>query len=153
MPHWQSPKRATVTPVIMVKDVMKTIEFAKDVFDGELVDPPLMRSNGELWNAEMRIGDSTIMFNAPPTGHEIRGFIYVHVPDADATFKRALDAGAQPIMEPSEQFYGEYDGGFQDGQGNVWWVATHRQVLSPEEIEKGARAFEEKMAEMQKPSG
>ncbi|WP_425408348.1 VOC family protein [Hyphococcus sp.] len=145
MPQWQSPNRSTVTPIIMVKDAIKTIEFVKDVFGAELVGKPLMRGDGSLWNAEVRIGDTNIMFNAPPEGHEIPAFIYVHVPDADAVFANAVKRGAEPIMKPEEQFYGEYDGGFKDAQGNIWWVSTHRKVMPAGEIEAAARAFEKRM--------
>ena len=70
------------------------------------------------------------------------GFIYVHVPDADAVFEKALAAGAEAIIPPAEQFYGEYDGGVRDAQGNMWWISTHREVLSDDEAEARARAFE-----------
>ena len=146
MTNWQSPKRSSVTPMIMVKDALKTIEFLKQVFGAELIGEALMRADGSLWNAEVKIGDSTIMLTCPPDGSEIPGFNYVHVPDVDAVFDKAVAAGGEPIMRPSEQFYGEYDGGFKDAQGNLWWISTHRKVLSPEEIEKGARAFEKRMA-------
>ncbi|WDI30605.1 VOC family protein [Hyphococcus flavus] len=146
MTSWKSPNRSVVTPIIMVKDAMKTMDFVSEVFGGEVVGEPLMRGDGSLWNAEVKIGDTNIMFNAPPEGHEIPGFIYVHVADADATFEKAVAAGAEPIMKPMEQFYGEYDGGFKDKQGNIWWVSTHRKVLPPGEIEKAAREFEAQMA-------
>lgn len=145
MTEWQSPNRSTVTPIIMVKHAMKTIDFAEKVFGAELVSAPLMRADGLLWNAEVKIGDSTIMFTEPPEGHEITGFIYVHVPDADETFDKAIAAGAEAILKPMDQFYGEYDGGFKDAQGNIWWVSTHRKALTSEEVEAGARAFEAQM--------
>lgn len=144
MTNWQSPKRSTVTPIIMVKDAMKVVEFAKTVFGAEFVGKPLMRSDGSLWNAEVKIGDSNIMFTDAADGHDMPAFIYVHVADADAVYKKAIAAGAQGVMPPTEQFYGEYDGGVQDAQGNMWWVATHRKVLSDEEVEKAAREFEAK---------
>lgn len=146
MSGWQSKRRSTITPIIMVRDAVKTIEFAEKVFGAEKVGKPLFRSDGSLWNAEIRIGDSTIMFNEPPTGHEMPAFIYVHVPDADETFSKAIAQGAEEILKPNEQFYGEYDGGFKDPQNNIWWVSTHRKELSPDEIEKGARAFEKQMS-------
>lgn len=128
----------------MVKDAMKTLEFAQKVFGAELVGKPLMRSDGLLWNAEVKIGDANIMFTDPLDGPGMPAFIYVHVSDADAVYEKALAAGAQAIMPPSEQFYGEYDGGVQDAQGNMWWISTHRKVLSDEEVEKAAREFEVK---------
>ena len=146
MSNWQSPKRSTVTPIIMIKDAMKTIEFAKSIFGAELVGRPLMRANGLLWNAEVKIGDSTIMFTEPPEGHEIPSFIYVHVPDADETFDRAVAAGAEAILKPMDQFYGEYDGGVKDAQGNIWWVSTHREIVDEAEVERRARAIENQMS-------
>ncbi|MHA7871417.1 MAG: VOC family protein [Hyphococcus sp.] len=146
MSNGQSPKRSTVTPIIMVKDAMKTIAFAKSVFGAKLLGRPLMRSNGMLWNAELKIGDSTIMFTEPPEGHEIPGFIYIHVPDADSTFDKAVAAGAEPIMKPEDQFYGEHDGGFKDAQGNIWWVSTHKEIIDEDEVERRAREVEANMS-------
>ena len=142
MTNWQSPKRATVTPIIMAPDAMKVVAFAQEVFGAELVGRPLMRADGSLWNAEVKIGDSTIMFTDAQGGPAMPAFIYVHVPDADEVYEKALAAGAQAIMPPAEQFYGEYDGGVQDAHGNMWWISTHRKVLDDDEVEKAARAFE-----------
>lgn len=142
MTDWQSPKRSTVTPIIMAPEAMKAVAFAQEVFGAELVGRPLMRADGSLWNAEVKIGDSTIMFTDPQGGPAMSAFIYVHVPDADAVYEKALAAGAQAIMPPAEQFYGEYDGGVQDAYGNMWWISTHRKELGDDEVEKAARAFE-----------
>lgn len=144
MADWQSPKRSTVTPIVMVKNPMKILEFAQEVFGAELVGKPLMRADGSLWNAEVKIGDSNIMFTDPQTGPSMPAFLYVHVPDADAVFEKARAAGAHCVMPPAEQFYGEYDGGVQDASGNMWWIATHRKVLSDEDVEAAARRFEAK---------
>lgn len=144
MTNWQSPKRSTVTPIVMVKDAMKSIEFAESIFGAKLVGKPLMRSDGSLWNAEVKIGDSNIMFTDAADGHDMPAFIYVHVADADAVYEKALSAGAEAILPPTEQFYGEYDGGVKDAQGNIWWIATHRKLLTDEEVETAAREFEMK---------
>ena len=143
MTSWQSPKRSAVTPMIMVKDAMQSVRFAEEVFGAEPVGRPLMRADGSLWNAEVRIGDSTIMFTEAAARHAMPGFIYVHVPDADAVFEKAVAAGAKAIMPPTEQFYGEYDGGVRDAQGNMWWISTHRELLSDDDVEARARTFEE----------
>jgi len=144
MADWQSPKRATVTPIVMVENAMKAVEFARAVFDAEPVNAPLMRADGSLWNAEMKIGDSTVMFTDAAGGHAMPAFIYVHVPDADAVYEKALAAGAEAVMPPAEQFYGEYDGGVKDTCGNIWWVSTHRKLMSDDDLAAAARAFEEK---------
>ena len=121
---------------------MKAVEFVKTVFGAELVGRPLMRADGTLWNAEVKIGDSTVMFTDPGADNGMPAFIYVHAPDADAVFEKALAAGAEAIMPPTEQFYGEYDGGVKDPCGNIWWISTHRKVMSDDEVEKAARAVE-----------
>ncbi|MEO1251254.1 MAG: VOC family protein [Pseudomonadota bacterium] len=147
MAQWQSPKRSTVTPFVMVKDAKKTIEFAIDVFGAALVSKPLMRADGSLWNAEVKIGDSTIMFSEPQDDMQFPVFLYVHVPDADETFKRAVAVGAEPMLPPTDQFYGEHDGGFRDAQGNIWWVSTHKEIVEEKEIERRAREHEKRMKE------
>ena len=62
--------------------------------------------------------------------------IHLYVEDCDATYKRALDAGASSIREPADQFYGDRIAGVKDRFGNRWWIATHKEDLSKEEIAK-----------------
>jgi uncharacterized glyoxalase superfamily protein PhnB len=60
------------------------------------------------------------------------------VPDTDATYRRALEAGATSLREPVDQFYGDRAGGVQDAWGHGWWLATHIEEMSKEEMEKRA---------------
>ena len=69
-------------------------------------------------------------------------FLYVHVPDAAVTFRKAVEAGARPIAEPAMRFYGDVDGGVEDMAGNLWWIASHAEDLDGAEIERRARAEE-----------
>ena len=64
--------------------------------------------------------------------------LYLYTEDTDATYKRALKAGATSIMEPADQFYGDRSAGVQGPQGNQWWIATRLENLSQEEIQKRA---------------
>ena len=130
--------------MIMVRNGLDVIEFAKSVFGAELVRKPLMRGDGRLWNAEIRIGGATIMLGDADPGEERPGFLYVHVPDVDATFEKAQAAGASPIMAPQDHFYGERDGGVQDRHGNLWWIATHKEDVDDQELERRAREIEGK---------
>ncbi|MEL6361969.1 MAG: VOC family protein [Pseudomonadota bacterium] len=139
---WKSPERGIVTPMIIVKGAPETIRFAEAVFGATRVRRDLLRQDGSLWNAEIRIGDDTIMFGEPEGDEAFPGFVYIHVPDADAVFAKALEAGATPMLEPQDQFYGEHDGGVMDPQGNIWWISSHREDLTDDEIERRARAFE-----------
>ncbi|ROU00334.1 VOC family protein [Histidinibacterium lentulum] len=118
------------------------LAFAREVFGAEDIRPALYRRGGALWNAELSIGGSTIMVGASRLGFSRPGFVYVHVPDARATFDAAVAAGAQPVMPLAAQFYGDLDGGVEDMGGNWWWMSTHERSLSPDEIEAGARRQE-----------
>ena len=62
--------------------------------------------------------------------------LYLYVPDADAVYRRAIEAGGVSVMEPADQFYGDRSGGVKDPVGNTWWIATHIEDVSPEEIRK-----------------
>jgi uncharacterized glyoxalase superfamily protein PhnB len=63
------------------------------------------------------------------------------VNDVDATYQRALQAGATSIMEPADQFYGDRSAGVKDPIGNRWWIATHQEDVPPEELGRRADAF------------
>jgi uncharacterized glyoxalase superfamily protein PhnB len=60
--------------------------------------------------------------------------LHVYVPDADAVYRRAMEAGAISLREPADQFYGDRTGGVQDAFGNQWWMATHQEDVSDDEI-------------------
>ena len=72
------------------------------------------------------------------------GAIYLYVNDTDATYKRALQAGASSVMEPADQFYGDRNAGVKDPVGNFWWIATHKEDLSSEEMGKRAEEYMKK---------
>ena len=72
----------------------------------------------------------------PHWGHTI-----VYVSDTDAIYKRALQAGATSLTEPADQFYGDRNASVQDPSGNRWWIATHKEDVSPEELAKRAAAL------------
>jgi uncharacterized glyoxalase superfamily protein PhnB len=58
------------------------------------------------------------------------------VNDVDTTYKKALEAGGASLREPADQFYGDRSGGVKDEWGNQWWIGTHKEDLTPEEIEQ-----------------
>src|SRR6266702_2828604 len=64
-------------------------------------------------------------------------------PDVDAAFNRAIDAGGKSLMEVATHFYGDRSGGFEDPAGNWWWVATHVEDVTPEEMQRRHAAQEE----------
>lgn len=138
-PTWMAPGRSRVSAFVTVPEAMRVVRFAEDVFDAKLLRPPLFDEDGSLWNAEIAIGDCTILLG-DASGDMVRpAFLYVHVPDVDATFARAVEVGATPFQEPELRFYGDRDGGVTDMAGNIWWIATHVEDLTHDEIAHRAR--------------
>jgi PhnB protein len=66
--------------------------------------------------------------------------LHLYVPDTDATYARAIAAGAISLFEPADMFYGDRSGGVVDPCGNHWYIATRQEELSEEEIERRAKA-------------
>lgn len=137
------PGRSVVAPFISVKNADCVLDFAQAVFGATLARPPLRRSDGRLWNAELALGGATI-FVAEATSDDMHRpvFVHVYVPDAQAAYARALDAGAQSIMAPEDHFYGDHAGGVADACGNWWWIATHKEDVSDDELARRAVAEE-----------
>jgi PhnB protein len=132
------PGYHSVTPYLTVTGVSALLDFLAKAFDAQETER-VPGPDGTVAHAESRIGDSIIMMG------EVRGalapmpgVLYVYVPDTDATYRRALDAGALPVQEPADQFYGDRSAGVRDPAGNLWWIATRRETLSPEEIARRA---------------
>ena len=93
-------------------------------------------------HAELTIGPSIVVTSDaneefPPAPARLQ----LYVGDVDAVYKRALAAGATSLRKPSDQFYGDRSGGVQDAFGNQWWLATHIEDVTPEEI--GRRAAQQ----------
>ena len=113
----------TVTPYISVAEGGKLIEFMKHTFGAE----ELLRSPSSAgFHAEVRIGDSMLMIESGESlrGRERIGAFHVYVPDCDAAYRRALEAGATSLGEPTDRPYGERSGFVKDTSGNHWYIAT-----------------------------
>jgi PhnB protein len=129
-----------VTPYLVIQDAAKLIDFLKRVF-GASEKEILKTPEGRIMHAEVKIGDSVIMMGEPGGRWKpMPAALYVYVEDADAAYKRALDAGASSVMAPADQFFGDRNAGVQDAFGNMWWIATHKEDVAPEELERRARA-------------
>jgi uncharacterized glyoxalase superfamily protein PhnB len=126
---------ATVTPYLCVTDAAKLIEFLQKAFNAQLLfkmDGP----GGRIMHAEMTIGDSRIMLAQPEPGKETNAMIHLYLPDVDAVYKRALAAGGTSVREPADQFYGDRSAGVCDQFGNQWYIATHVEDVSEEEMQR-----------------
>ncbi len=135
-----------ITPGASVPNAEQVLDFVQQAFDGEVIeryDGP----GGTVAHAEVRIGDSVVMFGEPMPGDQpMPAVLSFYVEDADAvdaSYQRALDAGAEPLAEPSNQFYGFRSGTVRDAGGNRWTICTVVEQLTPEEIEQRMAAMGE----------
>ena len=142
----QPRQRNAVIPYLLVNDAPAVIDFAKSVLGAQVVED-LRHGDGSVWNAELVIGDSTLLVAEARGFGPHPGFLYVYVEDCDAAYRRALAAGAESMMAPADQFYGDRNAGVRDAAGNIWWIARHIETVPPEELRRRAAAQEAARAE------
>ena len=129
----------TLTPYLIVDDVDGLIDFLKAAFDATEKER-MPGKDGRTGHADVLIGDSHVMMGrAQPEWPAQPCMIYVYVPDTDAAYARALAAGGTSVQEPADMFYGDRNAGVKDPTGNSWWIATHREDLTPEELARRAK--------------
>jgi PhnB protein len=115
---------SSVSPYLIIDGAQDTIAFLRAVFDAvELRHVEL--ENGKLRHAELRIDDSVIMLaDSTERSPSIPAHLHIYVLDVDATYQRALQAGATSIQEPIRRDVGDKLGGVRDAGGTTWWIAT-----------------------------
>lgn len=115
----------SVSPYLAVDGASRTIDFLVQVFDAiEL--RRFLHPDGKVMHAEVRIDDAVVMLTdgANPEYPAIASSVHVYVPDVDATYKRALDAGATSVQEPVQKEDADKRGGVKDPGGTTWWIVT-----------------------------
>ncbi|WP_394002657.1 VOC family protein [Luteimonas sp. WGS1318] len=114
----------SVAPYLVVDGAQATLDFLVAVFDAA----PLRvypGDHGRLAHAEVRIDDTVVMLgDAMPGWPAVPAHVHVYVPDVDATYARAINAGATPVKAPVQGDDGDRRGGFTDAGGTTWWVGT-----------------------------
>lgn len=129
----------TVTPYLIVPDATAMLSFMERAF-GAQVTSRHNDAGGRVMHAEARIGDSRVMLGeATAEWAPMPCMLHLYVDDVDAWFRRAVDAGARPVREVADMPYGDRSGGVVDAWGNQWWMATHVEDVSPEEMERRMR--------------
>ena len=126
-----------ITPGASVPNVRGVIDFIQEVFDGTIIEK-YEGPNDTVAHAEVMIGDSAFMLGEPEPGDDpIPAMLSYYVDDAnavDATYRKALAAGATSMVEPITQFYGYRSATIQDVGGNYWTICAVVEQLTPEEI-------------------
>jgi PhnB protein len=116
---WKPEGWHSITPRLVARDPERLVLFLKEAFG----------ASGAFSNdapSQLRIGDSMIMIGAAGPREVTSSFLYLYVEDADATYRRAVAAGAKPIEEPADMPYGDRRAMVEDVGGNAWQIATRR---------------------------
>jgi uncharacterized glyoxalase superfamily protein PhnB len=114
----------TVSPYLVVDGASRTIDFMTRVFDAvelrRFADP-----SGKVFHAEVKLDDTVVMMgDAGENWPAIGAHVHVYVPDVDATYRRALAAGATSLQVPVQKEDEDKRGGVKDAGGTTWWIST-----------------------------
>jgi PhnB protein len=149
----------TLTPGFCVRGAAQAIEFYKKALGARERMRMMMPDGKTVAHAELEIGDSLFMLGEenPAMGSRSAQTIggspvnfYLYVDDVDAAVKRALDAGAKAVAPVTDMFWGDRVGPVEDPYGQKWTLATHREDVAPQEMEKRAPAFYSQVASSKK---
>ncbi|HSE36193.1 MAG TPA: VOC family protein [Blastocatellia bacterium] len=137
----------TATPYLIARDAAAAMEFYKKAFGATELER-ITDEDGAVRHGEFKIGDSTFMitgehpdfpaWQSPLTRGGSPVHIYLYVEDVDAVFKHVISCGATELLPVQDQFYGDRIGALTDPFGHVWYIATHIEEVSPEEIKRRA---------------
>lgn len=124
MPSWKPAGYPSASPYLIVSDAEATLRFLETVFSATRLRC-MQRPDGRLMHAEARIDDTIIML-ADPTGGwpPVAAHVHIYVSNVDATYMRALAAGATSVMQPAQKGDDDKRGGVKDAGGTTWWIAT-----------------------------
>ncbi len=145
-PDYKPAGYPTVTPSLSLRDPQRFLDFTRQAFGAEI--PAVMNApDGSIMHAEVKIGDSTIMVgpimgNAGPSVASL----YLYVPDADSTYRRALEAGATSVSAPENMFWGDRSATVTDPTGNTWMISTLVEDVSPDDMRKRSDEWLKSMA-------
>ena len=147
----------TVTPHLIFDNAAQAIDWYKKALGAE-EKSRAVAPDGKIMHAELQIGNSRIMLNdAMGGGKSAKAFggspiaLWVYVQDCDALFNRAVGAGGQvapgPMGQMGDQFWGDRSGTFTDPYGFQWTIATHKEDISREELDRRAQEFFKQVAQ------
>jgi uncharacterized glyoxalase superfamily protein PhnB len=130
------PGFRTVTPYLIVKGAGALLEFLQKAFSAEIVERHA-GPEGTVMHSAVRLGDSMIeVSDAKGDWTPMPAVLHLYVENAETLYGRALAAGATSLYEPADKFYGDREAGVKDSWGNYWFLATHKEDVSAEEMER-----------------
>ena len=128
----------TITPYLVVEGAADAITFLSEAL-GATQTLRMDMPDDRIGHAELRIGDSHLMIADVPAGGKVKnGLLHLYVEDSEALYRRALELGATSLREPTLEFYGDRVASFADSWGNEWFLATHVEDISEEEMSRRA---------------
>lgn len=150
----------SITPHLSFKDAAKAIDLYKKIFGAQEIHR-MHAPDGKIMHADLKIGDAHIFIcdefencgmNKDAEGNDVKVVkmqgvtIHLFVEDCDKTFKQAVDAGAQVHMPPMDAFWGDRYARVIDPFGQPWSIATHKEDLSPEQMQERMKEAFKQMA-------
>ena len=145
----------SVTPSLVVRGGKRALEFYKQAFGAKELGAMYMPDGEKLMHTEIQIGDSRIMLGeespemgtvSPQTLNGSPVSLNLYVDNCDALYQRAVGAGAKPTAPPADMFWGDRYGKVTDPFGHTWGILTHKEDVSPAEMDKRAREWMSSMA-------
>jgi PhnB protein len=132
-----------MVPHMAVSPADQAIEFYKRAFGFEEI--MRMPMGGKIGHAELKLGDAVLFLadefpqsgvSSPKTLGGTTMTVHIHVPDVDKAYDRAIKAGATALMPPADMFWGDRYGKLKDPFGHVWSLATHKEDVPPQEMQR-----------------
>ena len=146
----------SVTPYLVIKGAGRAMDWYKQALGAEEVFR-MHSPDGRVMHGEIRIGDGVIMlcdefpemssiWKSPESLGGVCATLWIYTEDCDALYNRAIAAGARGDMPPTDMFWGDRHGRFTDPFGHNWSLATHREDVAPEEMERRQKEHLARMA-------
>ncbi len=124
-PSYKPEGYSSVAPYLIVDGARASLDFLESVFGGEVLRLMPDADRDRLTHAEVRIDDTVIMLADAVEGWpSAPAHVHIYVPDVDAAYQRAIDAGAQSVQAPVQKGDADRRGGVRDAGGTTWWIAT-----------------------------
>ncbi|MEA2163169.1 MAG: hypothetical protein QOK37_1296 [Thermoanaerobaculia bacterium] len=125
----------TIRPYLLAPDADGLIAFLQETLNAELLGR-YPDAEGRVMHAALRVGDSLIEMGEPVGEYKARPMAtHIYLDDVDGAYNRALAAGATSTHPLTDQAYGDREGGVKDRWGNVWYLSTHQENVSEEELQ------------------